>query len=200
MTRRYRARRRLYVLVYEGKNNKTEKIYFQHYNVGEDFVIKDDLSELKGTDPASLYAYAESQISAYNLESSLGDHVFIVSDIDHRQDHVSFIKKHAKTNKMITWVASFPCFEQWILMHFEDPDFSLTGDEVIKRLRLNYITNYDKNRDVYPPIESKRTEAKERCSEYHSKHRIPGTISVGELVSLLEKKTKIKNDYRARCW
>lgn len=192
MTKRYRPRKRFYVLVYEGKNNKTEKSYFQHFNFNDDFVIKDDLRELEGTDPATLYAFAERQIHVYDLDYALGDRVFIVSDIDHRLDHVSYIKEHAKTNKMITWVTSFPCFEQWIIMHFEEPDSSLTGDEVIKRLKEQYISNYDKNVDVFHQIEGKRAKAKQRCSKYRSKNNIKGTISVGELVSLLEKKTKVK--------
>lgn len=99
-----------------------------------------------GLAPTSVVAYAEGRAK----EPGGYDQIFCVFD---RDDPVNFTKARTKIcalatrsrNQLPIWeVASVPCFEVWILLHFEKTDASFNEcDSVIQRVR-HHMPRYKK--------------------------------------------------------
>ncbi|OPZ34745.1 MAG: hypothetical protein BWY98_00960 [Tenericutes bacterium ADurb.BinA155] len=182
----YRPRKKIYRLIYEG-NNKTERTFFQHLFHRSSYMPIDQLPTSPETDPKSLFLFGQKEISRLHLSRSLGDRVFIVMDLDQRNDHKEYVRSHAKTNKLIVFVPSQPCIEAFFLLHFVMlKDLSASGDQIIAALK-EYIQNYDKSLDVYPQLEGKNGLASSRLRTLSKPERIRGTILVPDLLDLLKK-------------
>ena len=110
-----------------------------------------------GTDPHSLVEYAEYLFRkgdrALGIEATMFDQVFIVFDRDdHATYHAALAKAAALDGKLrnderqhvpVQAIASVPCFEVWLLMHFEDVHAPVHRDDVHRRLRA-HLPGYDK--------------------------------------------------------
>jgi hypothetical protein len=110
-----------------------------------------------GTDPLSLVVYAESLFRkgdrARGIEATAFDQVFIVFDRDdHATYHPALAKAAALDGKLrnderkhvpVQAIASVPCFEVWLLMHFEDVQAPVHRDDVYRRLRA-HLPGYEK--------------------------------------------------------
>lgn len=113
-------------------------------------------SEL-GTAPIQVVQYAQALFENgdrhKNIQRRAFEKVFAVFD---RDDHASYhdalslaaslnskLKNDAKQSIVFEAIASVPCFELWLLLHFEDIQAPLHRDEVICRLK-RHIPDYEK--------------------------------------------------------
>ena len=132
----------------------------------------------KGNDPLSLVISAEEEFYKELMrdpEERGFDYVFVVFDKDTHSTYVDalqkikgVIKKHKDKFRAIV---SIPCFEFWLLLHFEDATrpYAASGshsicDNVICDLKA-YIQDYEKGSRgmfeiTYPEVENAITRAK----------------------------------------
>lgn len=110
-----------------------------------------------GTDPLSSVNYAEYLFRkgdrALGIEATAFDQVFIVFDRDdHATYHRALAKAAALDDKLLNderqrvsvqAIASVPCFEVWLLLHFEDVQAPVHRDDVYRRLR-EHLPGYGK--------------------------------------------------------
>ncbi|WP_200884392.1 RloB family protein [Methylotenera sp. G11] len=115
-----------------------------------------------GTSPLQVVVYAEHLLihghESKHIEPKAFECVCVVFD---RDDHDSYHNALAKISaingkylndnrKKVEFIAipSVPCFEVWLLLHFEDIQAPIHRDEVYERLRT-YLPDYEKGRDGY---------------------------------------------------
>jgi hypothetical protein len=110
-----------------------------------------------GTSPLNVVEYAEHLFvkgdEAKNIQPRAFEQVYAVFDRDdHPGYHNALAKTVALNGKLLNdakqkvvfqAVASVPCFELWLLLHFEEVLSPMHRTEVYQRLR-QYLPNYDK--------------------------------------------------------
>jgi hypothetical protein len=107
---------------------------------------------LYGTTPLQVVEYARDRC----LETSEWESVFCVIDRDDHQSYVNALhaaqaldgKHRNDLGKPIavTAIPSNPCFELWLLLHFQANDGHIHRDDVVRLLRDRYIHGYEKGR------------------------------------------------------
>jgi hypothetical protein len=135
---------------------ETERRYFQsvraHFKLtNAEVVVADSATE---SAPISVVKYAESRAR----EQGGYDRIFCVFD---RNGHESFdrarmrirqIAKRSRNSLPIYEAVSVPCYEIWILLHFEKTDAPfLNCDQVVSRVH-QYIPGYSKS-DPHVPAQ-----------------------------------------------
>lgn len=146
------------LIVTEG--SKTEPSYFKeikaHLRLPSTNISV--LHSKMGTDPLSVVNYAQELFEKGDknktFEPRSFEKVFAVFD---RDDHTTYFDALTKAKSLdgkikndekiyITFKAipSIPCFELWLLLHYEDVTSPVHRIEVFKKLR-NHIPNYEKN-------------------------------------------------------
>ncbi|MBN1037070.1 RloB domain-containing protein [Clostridium botulinum] len=162
------------VIICEGKD--TETIYLDNFNskytkVDVRIADKNSKGKNKGkaTDPENLVKKAiEISKKDYDINEKDGDRVWCVFDIDINynnnnamQSKINEIQK-AKTlsnkNKIRLGISN-PCFELWYLLHFEYTTANLKNYDDVKKRLDKYISNYDKNKNVYSELKNNLTTA-----------------------------------------
>jgi hypothetical protein len=145
------------LIVCEG--SKTEPLYFNEIRAayrlhGANVVVAP--SGL-GTAPIQVVEYAkhlfENGDRHKNIQRRAFEQVYAVFD---RDDHLSYaealrvatsldgrLRNDAKQLVRFKAIASVPCFELWLLLHFEDIQAPLHRNEVIQRLK-RHIPKYEK--------------------------------------------------------
>lgn len=115
-----------------------------------------------GTQPLQVVNYAELLFRdgdrSKGIRPKAFDHVYAVFD---RDDHTTYHQALAKADSLrdklrndsgavvaFQAIASAPCFELWLLLHFEDIHAPIHRDEVYARLK-RYLPDYDKGRSGY---------------------------------------------------
>lgn len=142
------ANSKLVLIVCEGQ---TEKGYLK------DFVISNDMTfvhieQTKGTDSKSVINTTLKYVK--NSNSSYSD-VYCVID---RDTHASFDEALELANKHnFRIIASYPCFEYWLLCHFEYTRSDMRAKDCINQLNTywvkNFKTSYTKtNSNIYNKI------------------------------------------------
>jgi hypothetical protein len=110
-----------------------------------------------GTTPLQVVEYAEQLFlngdEAREIPKKGFEQVYVVFDRDdHETYHNALDKAAARNGKLrndlkqavkFEAIASVPCFELWLLLHFEDVHAPLNRTEVYQRLR-QHLPNYDK--------------------------------------------------------
>lgn len=130
-----------------------------------------------GTEPMQVVEYAEHLFRkgdrANSIEAFAFDRVLVVFD---RDDHLTYhaaLSKAADLNGRLTndekqripfeAVASVPCFELWLLLHYEDVQAAIHRTEVYERLRA-HLLDYDKGqRGYWASTKHLLTQATERA-------------------------------------
>ncbi|MER2541265.1 MAG: RloB family protein [Azonexus sp.] len=145
------------LIVSEG--SKTEPLYLNEIRV--EFRLSTTNVQVQhsqyGTSPLQVVEYAEHLFvngdETKSIQPRAFERVFVVFD---RDDHLSYHnalsraaardkKLHNDLNQAVRFeaIASVPCFELWLLLHFEEVLAPLHRTEVYQRLR-NFLPNYDK--------------------------------------------------------
>ena len=182
--RRKMARRDPYeriLIVCEGA--KTEPNYFNWFRkeLGlnkENIVI--DIRKT-GLDPLSLVEHA---INTFNKESDF-EHVYCVFDRDKHATYEAALDKiravRMKGKAKIHPITSIPCFEFWLLLHFEyttrqyeAPLDASNGDLVVANLK-EHIPDYQKGSSDFRYIDGKTADAIDRAKRIERYQETSGT-------------------------
>lgn len=95
------------------------------------------------TDPLGLVRAAKDQLKA-NRDLSI---VFVVIDCDNHpsfEQAVRLAEQSPEYGSKLILIRSFPCFEIWLIYHFEYTRAPLTSEQALARSKELY-PNYDKN-------------------------------------------------------
>lgn len=189
------------LIVCEG--SKTEPRYFDElcrylriHNANV-IIAKND----EGTNPLSVVACA---LKEYKDDPEY-DHVFCVFDRDKHPDFAAAIEKITATRlrgkASIHAITSIPCFEYWILLHFDYTTRQFTAaegsncNEVIGILK-QYVPDYKKKMSVFEIVKSKTATAIENAKKVERFHETSGTdnpsTKVYELVEYLQNIKSVK--------
>lgn len=110
-----------------------------------------------GTEPLQVLDYALTVFKegdrAHGIHPGEFDRIVVVFDRDqHQTYHAALAKAAAKSGRLrndnrvavpVDVVASVPCFELWLLLHFEDVHAPLHRQEALARLKV-HLPNYEK--------------------------------------------------------
>lgn len=161
-----------------------------------------------GTAPKLVVMYARKLFEEGNSHKDVTgrafDEVYAVFD---RDDHHSYhdalelaksldrkLRNEEKKPVRFVAVASVPCFELWLLLHYEDIQSALHRDEVQRRLR-KHLPSYDKGGSGY--FEKTRlllAIAAERAIKLASKHDPrDGKAPVTQVESLVKRLCELKS-------
>lgn len=157
---RKKARRASYdriLVVTEG--SKTEPNYFNEIRTANRIHAANVqvVPSAYGTEPIQIVQYAESLFlngdDSKNIQPKAFEEVYVVFD---RDDHHTYhnalsriealnlrLKNDNSQKVAFKAIASVPCFELWLLLHFEDVQAVIHRDDVYDRLR-QYIAGYQK--------------------------------------------------------
>ena len=154
---------KILVVVCEGH---TECIYFNRYKERKSGLRIETLNST-ATDPQNLMEFALKQIQKYDLDED--EQVWCVFDSDNSTD--DSIKNAIKlTENKIKICLSNPCFELWYLLHFGYFDNKISTKDLLNKLGT-HIKNYDKAKDYFDTLLSKRDAAIGHAKKLNTKHR-----------------------------
>lgn len=189
------------LIVCEGE--KTEIKYFEalkeFYKLQQAVIIAKPNSK---SDPCNIVKEAKQEIGE-NKERY--DYVYCVVDIDSHANlkrAKTLVNQHNKSGEKtkITLIASCPCFEYWILLHYENTNKSYyTGssspcEQVTKALKKHikdYKKDYDKFKNV---ITSGLNQAMKNSKQFQ---QLEATSSYTEVYQVVEKMLEIKEKREA---
>lgn len=145
------SRKKVIVFAFEGKNNKTEKLYFSHFKPSDDnYILKSFSSGV--TDIRNMIKSVKGKRAEYDYHAT-EDLTYIFVDGDNDSTKLSLISTiKAKLPKDIHLIVSNPTFEVWFLNHFANTTKQMNNEEIIKELK-KHINNYQKNEDYYNLLE-----------------------------------------------
>jgi hypothetical protein len=164
-----RKEAKTFLIVCEGQ--KTERIYFNNYKErNSGLIIYTPNSSV--TDPENLVSFALSQITRYDIDFENGDQVWCVFDADHHNNQ-SIEKAEKLAKGKVNLCFSNPCFELWYLLHFCYYDQKITTADL--KLKLGaYLKNYDKTKDYFEELLSKRDFAIRQANKLNEKQANSG--------------------------
>lgn len=145
------------LIVCEGE--QTETLYFeslkQEYDLSSTNVVVTDASSL-GSDPMNIIKQAERLYKNSQKENNAFDRVFCVFDKDQHSNYDMAVRKLSNTNGKFTAITSVPCFEYWLLLHFEysTKPFS-SALAVISELKKHIPSHAKNNSGVFFALKNK---------------------------------------------
>ena len=192
------------LIVSEG--SKTEPFYLDEIRVTQRLPVRKITvtgGEL-GTDPVQVVQYAKSLLEKGDphkgVEPRSFDRVFAVFDRDQHRGYADALEQAKALNGKLKndekrcvpfqAIASIPCFELWLLLHYEDIHAPLSRDEVLRRLK-RHIPCYDKGMEnVYATTRDRLDAALRRAGALAERgfnaHTAPEPFTdVAALVKLL---------------
>lgn len=166
-----KSRKPIILIVCEGRN-KTETLYFNHFNLRSApyrLIIKGS----EATDIKSMAAKTEWYFKDFQMDKKLGDHAFCLIDLDLDNDKYAKYVASVKKYKNIEFIVSNPCFEIWLLYYFTENPKVVNSSQAVKELMGKFVEDYQESTDV---IEEKklynqyavainRSEKKNNCYE-----------------------------------
>lgn len=203
--RRKKAKQKPYdvvLIVCEGE--KTERNYF--FGLREELRLSSAnikvVNNPKGTDPLNIVDFA---INEYAKDRAYYDRIYCVFDKDkHTTFNAAVGKaKNTRLKKKITLhaITSIPCFEIWLLLHYEytTRSFCAAGNDsncalVVSKLKT-HIPDYEKgNPDIFEKVKSKLDAAISNAKSLEIFHQNSGTdnpsTKVHELIEYLQNLKK----------
>lgn len=138
-----RSQHKRYLIVCEG--SKTEPNYFYEFlkNLGRSS-IKVSIPRDHNTSPSKLLSQAKILIRKDNDF----DYAFLVTDRDEFEDFEA--AKHAadqiKSSPKIQFIYSDPCFEVWLIFHYQPIDKPISRMEALEIIK-GHIPDYDKGKE-----------------------------------------------------
>ncbi|AWI34819.1 RloB family protein [Helicobacter apodemus] len=183
------------LIVYEGE--KTEKNYFEtlkkQLNLTNANIIIDPDSN---PSPSSVVKYAKQKLKQNPNEY---DAIYCVFDRDRHRDFNKAL--NMVKNTIIQTIVSDPCFEFWILLHFNKTKkiFGISGGSPCKEVQeekafrknvKNYAKDYDFKEIITQHLETAINYAKEINSQNEAQRQTPYT----QVVVLVEKLRELAGD------
>lgn len=176
--RAHRASYARILIVTEG--SKTEPLYLEE--IRATYQLHSANVEVQpgrlGTAPIQVVRYAQQLFEDGDLRRGIRprsfDQVYVVFD---RDDHKSYFdalnladsldgKLHNDERQQVRFksIASIPCFELWLLLHFEEIRAPIHRNEVMDRLQI-HVPDYEKGKgDVFSITRNRLPDATERAA------------------------------------
>ena len=146
-----KSRKPIILIVCEGRN-KTETLYFNHFNLRTaPYRLKIESSE--ATDIKNMAAKTDWYYKDYQMDKKLGDRAFCLIDLDLDKDKCAKYEAAVKKYKNIEFIVSNPCFEIWLLYYFTENPKVVHSSQAAKELMCKYVEGYHESTDV---IEEKK--------------------------------------------
>jgi RloB-like protein len=163
-------------------------------------------SEL-GTAPVQVVEYARALFEHGDRHKSIQrrafERIYVVFD---RDDHHSYhdalaqanalngkLKNDARQPVSFQAIASVPCFELWLLLHYEDVQALLHRDEVLRRLKL-HIPSYDKGAvDIFAKTSTHLAVAIGRAERLNERFNATDSEPFTAVVELVRLLTTLRN-------
>ena len=202
LSRRKASRKRYDKVLIVCEGEKTEPLYFQgladHYKLNSANV---EICSDGGTDPIGIVKFGKRRYKEEHDAGDPFDRVYLVFDEDGRtqrfQDAREQAKRYTPKNTFFA-IASVPCFEYWILLHYDystKPYRRLLGNSACQQLcneLRTHMPNYSKSKkDIFKELLS-RIEVAKNNSEKSSQAAVEAdtdnpSTNVHELVDYLQK-------------
>ena len=141
-----KSRKPIILIVCEGRN-KTETLYFNHFNLRNApyrLIIKGS----EATDIKSMAVKTDSYFKDFQMDKKLGDHAFCLVDLDLDKDKFAKYESAVKKYKNIEFIVSNPCFEVWLLYYFTENPKVVNSSQAVKDLMDKYVEGYQESTDV----------------------------------------------------
>lgn len=139
-------RKPVYALILEGRN-KTEKLYFGHFNTrNAPYILK--LISAEDTDPQRMAKKAVETWKKFDMRQENGDKAFCLVDLDLSQTKYEQVENAKKKYSNIQFVLSNPCFEIWLLYYFTEYPAVVGSSQKVKDELRRFVPNYTENTDV----------------------------------------------------
>ena len=152
-----RKRKPVVLLIAEGQN-KTEKLYFQHFSA-------------KTAPPGMLDTLKRECLKD---DVSAGDDIAgIILDLDCNESRTKQVYDllQVEENCQYKVFASNPCFEVWFVAHFHELRGTYSGSGQVLEDLKRQLPDYDKGRDCYRKLKDHTQEAIERCKAKERQHK-----------------------------
>lgn len=156
-----------------------------------------------GTAPIQVVRYAQQVFEKGDLNKGIRpksfDQVYVVFD---RDDHDSYfdalnlvkaldgkLRNDDRQSVSFSAIASIPCFELWLLLHYEDIQHPIHRDEVMERLK-RHIPGYEKGAggifaSTHDQLETATQRAQVLAAKFNAYTAPESFTRLYELVSLL---------------
>jgi hypothetical protein len=129
--RRYR---RIIVVATEGR--ETERQYFSPLNNVRSTVRLLCLNKSDQSAPDQVLRRMKTYLAQKGLKPDMGDEAWIVVDVDRwGEDALQRLNHWASSQPYYGLAVSNPCFEVWLLLHFEDGQGAATAATIKQRLK-----------------------------------------------------------------
>ena len=128
------------------------------------------------------------------------DLAFVLSDRDNFADFEAALNaaEQIKSNPPIKFIYSDPCFEIWLIFHFEMCDAPITSAEAVQRLR-QHIPGYEKgSKEVARTVHSKTDEAIKNSLVALARCKQTGTSCPSTLMHELVLQLRGKPEHQGR--
>lgn len=168
------------LIVTEG--SQTEPKYFEHFKTRQnniDIRVVGSRSNAGETDYVSLVRKAREYQERNQLSATTGDSVWVIADADVNYNNPKPIaEKNSKLNQArkmadnrdINLLLSNPCFEFWLLLHYQYTTRFIKDYSDMKNLLQKYIPTYTKTADVYELINDRTKTAIENAKRVERHH------------------------------
>ena len=189
-----RKRKPVVLLIAEGQN-KTEKLYFQHFSTPESkYAVK--VVSRGETGPQGMLDSLQRECMENDV-SAKDDIAGIILDLDCNEERAKQLRELLSQEEYAHYkaFASNPCFEVWFVAHFHELRGTYSGSSQVLEDLKRQLPDYDKGRDCYRKLKDHTQEAIERCKAKERQYKDfnwpsadcnPRT-DVAELVELLTK-------------
>ena len=189
-----RKRKPVVLLIAEGQN-KTEKLYFQHFSTPESkYAVK--VVSRGETGPQGMLDSLQRECMENDV-SAKDDIAGIILDLDCNEERAKQLRELLRQEEYAHYkaFASNPCFEVWFVAHFHELRGTYSGSSQVLEDLKRQLPDYDKGRDCYRKLKDHTQEAIERCKAKEKQYKDfnwpsadcnPRT-DVAELVELLTK-------------
>ena len=189
-----RKRKPVVLLIADGQN-KTEKLYFQHFSTPESkYAVK--VVSRGETGPQGMLDSLQRECMENDV-SAKDDIAGIILDLDCNEERAKQLRELLSQEEYAHYkaFASNPCFEVWFVAHFHELRGTYSGSSQVLEDLKRQLPDYDKGRDCYRKLKDHTQEAIERCKAKEKQYKDfnwpsadcnPRT-DVAELVELLTK-------------
>lgn len=168
------------LIVTEG--SQTEPKYFEHFKTRQnniDIRVVGSRSSAGETDYVSLVRKAREYQERNQLSAATGDSVWVIADADVNYNNPKPIaEKNSKLNQArkmednrdINLLLSSPCFEVWLLLHYQYTTKFIKDYADMKSVLQKYIPTYTKTADVYELVNDRTKTAIENAKRVERHH------------------------------
>ena len=190
-----RKRKSIILIVAEGKNNKSEKNYFESFNLPNS-AYRVIVMTPGDTDPEGMFSALCKRCRDDEISPESGDLPFVVLDLDCNEEKASTIRRLSDSNNQVGFIVSNPCFELWYLNHYAYSTREYSSSSAVIAALKEYVPNYEKHNNMYPQLLDKLPTAikhEQQLENFHAEKLWPSNIcnprtDVGKLVlRMLEK-------------